>query len=357
MTSEFCNIFTPRCSGGILPETTDLQVQLQEYLTRNGLSYEQVIMARFYLSDAINQWPEVKGHELYNALQQQGACTFIEQPPLCGAKVALLVWFTGEKNVVRTVRPDGYTLKAGEVTYVFQTVRFTKDEAFETDSYAQTMEAFARHVTTLRAEGMNLEEHCHRTWIYVRDIDPNYQGLVDARNEVFLRSGLTASTHYIASTGIGGYPDNPSAIVSIDFFSVKGIERKDVKYLQALDYLNPTSEYGVAFERATAVDLPSGRHIFMSGTASIDKHGQVLHLGNVIEQTKRLFLNIEKLLEDGNASLSNMKYFLVYLRDISDYRDVKNYLEAHYPHIPFVILEARVCRPTWLIEVEGMAIC
>lgn len=356
MTTEFCNIFTPRCTGTVAKQTADIHQQLEEYVLSQGLSMKQIIMARFYLTDAINLWPEVKGSKLGQELQSYGVCTFIEQPPLCGAKVGLLVWFTGEKNVQRKVREDGYTLQCGDVKYVFQSVRFTKDEAFETDAYAQTMEAFARHVTTLRSEGMNLEEHCHRTWIYVRDIDPNYQGLVDARNEIFLRSGLRADTHYIASTGIGGYPDNPAAIVSIDFFSVKGIERSDVKYLKALEYLNPTSEYGVAFERATAIDLPTGRHIFISGTASIDKHGQVLHVGDIEAQTERLFLNISKLLEDGEASLADMKYFLVYLRDISDRDAVDTYMKAHFPQIPYIILEARVCRPTWLIEVEGMAV-
>lgn len=339
-----------------MEQTADIQSQLADYMKAQGLSLKQIILARFYLTDAINLWPAVKSSQLGKELQGQGACTFIEQPPLCGAKVGLLVWFTGEKQVQRKVHKDGYTLQCGDVKYVFQSVRFTKDEAMETDAYAQTMEAFARHVTLLRQEGMNLEEHCHRTWIYVRDIDPNYQGVVDARNEIFLRSGLRADTHYIASTGIGGFPDNPAAIVSIDFFSVKGIERNDVKYLKALEYLNPTSEYGVAFERATAVDLPTGRHIFISGTASIDKHGQVLYVGNILQQTERLFLNISKLLEDGNAQLDDMKYFLVYLRDISDRNTVEEYLQQHFPHIPHIILEARVCRPTWLIEVEGMAV-
>lgn len=356
MTTEICNIFTPRCGGGIQAELTDIEAQLHAFLQEKGLDCNQVIMARFYLTDAINLWPQVKEHAVFRELQPTGACCFIEQPPLGGGKVALLVWFTQETKLARKVLNDGYVLQCGDVKYVFQTVRLTKDEAFETDAYAQTMEAFGRHASMLRTEGMNLEEHCHRTWIYVRDIDPNYQGVVDARNEVFLRAGLRADTHYIASTGIGGYPDNPAAIVSIDFFSVKGIERSDVKYLQALDYLNPTSEYGVAFERATAVDLPTGRHIFISGTASIDCHGQVLHIGNVEKQTERLFLNISKLLEDGKATLSDMKYFLVYLRDISDHDMVKSYLDTHFPNTPYVIMEARVCRPTWLIEVEGMAV-
>ena len=52
---------------------------------------------------------------------------------------------------------------------------------------------------------MTIRDNLVRTWIYVADIDVNYDGVVRARNDVFRRYGLTADTHYIASTGIGGY--------------------------------------------------------------------------------------------------------------------------------------------------------
>ena len=51
---------------------------------------------------------------------------------------------------------------------------------------------------------MTMERNLIRTWIYVTNIDVNYQGVVEARNDIFDKEGLTADTHYIASTGIGG---------------------------------------------------------------------------------------------------------------------------------------------------------
>ena len=44
----------------------------------------------------------------------------------------------------------------------------------------------------------------------------------------------------------------------------------DRLYLKALDHLNPTHEYGVAFERGTRVSLPGKYQYFISGTASIN---------------------------------------------------------------------------------------
>lgn len=138
------------------------------------------------------------------------------------------------------------------------------------------------------------------------------------RNEVFEREGLTADTHFIASTGIGGASELRHALVAMDFFSAGGLDDGQTGYLRALDYLSPTNEYGVAFERGVWADIADGRHFFVSGTASIDKHGDSLHRGEVLTQAGRLFLNMEKLLESGGGDLSKVRYFIVYLRDVAE---------------------------------------
>ena len=47
---------------------------------------------------------------------------------------------------------------------------------------------------------------------------------------------------------------------------------------------------------------------------------------------------------------------IVYLRDGADYQIVKNLFDQKFPHIPTVITLAPVCRPTWLIEMECIAV-
>lgn len=49
----------------------------------------------------------------------------------------------------------------------------------------QTVEAFKRHQVWLEEQGLSLSEHCMRTWLFVRDIDTNYQEVVEGRNDVF----------------------------------------------------------------------------------------------------------------------------------------------------------------------------
>lgn len=55
---------------------------------------------------------------------------------------------------------------------------------------------------------------------------------------------------------------------------------------------------------------------------------------------------------EGSSDLDKVPYWVVYLRDVSDYSIIDAYMQEHFPSVPRVILEARVCRPSWLIEME-----
>ena len=357
MAKSFCfQIFTSQCDDDFDAQVLSLETQLALWMFENSLSLEMLMATRVYLSDAANQLESFKQSELYLNVLSKGAVSYIEQPLLNGSKVALQLWYVTEGAIEKEGTPDCLKVKVDQITYLFQSVRFQAAEVKGWTADEQTAEAFRRHIDTLSSLHLNLEQHCHRTWLYVRDIDRHYSEVVTARNRVFAEQGLTAESHYISSTGIGGYGDNSEAIIGVDFFSVDGLSRDQVKYLHALDYLNPTHEYGVAFERGTQLVLPREELFMISGTASIDKYGECLHRGDVLTQTGRLFLNIEKLLEDGGTSLSAIQYMIVYLRDISDYQKVNAYLHFRFPHTPFLITEARVCRPEWLIEIECMAV-
>lgn len=288
------------------------------------------VFVRFFLSDAQNQADALRA--ALNARFKDVAVSIVEQPPLDGSRISALV-----------------LTSAREPSFLFHSLRLTEDEAKGLDAYAQSRLLFDKYLRIIRPLGLELKTHCVRTWIYVRDIDANYAGLVKARNDVFAEEGLSHQTHYIASTGIGGATERQHAVVAIDFLTRPDIEEGDKTYLKALSHLSPTHDYGVAFERG--VRLSDG-HIFISGTASIDHQGKVLHQGDVLAQADRLLENISVLLQEGGSSLEKVPYFIVYLRDISDYALVDTYMQKRFPHVPRILLEARVCRPSWLIEME-----
>jgi enamine deaminase RidA (YjgF/YER057c/UK114 family) len=104
------------------------------------------------------------------------------------------------------------------------------------------------------------------------------------------------------------------------------------------------------------VDYGDRRHVFISGTASINNKGEIMYPGDVRKQTERMWENVETLLKEADCGFEHVGHLLVYLRDIADYTVMKDMFDKRFPNIPKVFLLAPVCRPGWLVEMECMAI-
>lgn len=318
-------------------------------LTEERLPGTRPVFLRFFLSDAANQ-----SALLTEALADfpPCACSIIEQPPLDGTKIALWVYL--QTQVTPRSFPEGLTgtehngyvhLWGGSACHL------------GTDSYEQARRLLEDYATALEANGGRLADNCIRTWFFVQNIDVNYAGVVKARNEVFLHQGLTRDTHFIASTGIAGRNADPSLCVQLDTYAVTGLVPEQIRHLYASTHLNRTYEYGVSFERGTYVDYGDRRQVFISGTASIDNRGQIVHAGDVRQQTERMWENIEALLKEAGMNYDDIGQMIVYLRDPGDYHTVERLFNARFPNMPRVTVLAPVCRPGWLIEMECMGTC
>jgi enamine deaminase RidA (YjgF/YER057c/UK114 family) len=75
----------------------------------------------------------------------------------------------------------------------------------------------------------------------------------------------------------------------------------------------------------------------------------------VLKQLDRALENVDALLADGQARLADLTHLIVYLRDRGDYCSVRDRLAERFPSLPTQIVQGPVCRPEWLIEVEGIA--
>ena len=342
-------ILSPEAKGSFNDRLNFLYLKLGNILDTEKLENRTLQYCKVFLSDSQNQIKEFEESLLYQEFLKGTNLTIVEQTPLNGSKASLLIKTTDDTTPI-----------------LFHSLRLTEEEAKGKNSYEQTRLLFNKYLKTIEGTDMTMERNLVRTWIYVTNIDVNYQGVVEARNDIFDKEGLTADTHYIASTGIGGATPVRHAAVAIDFLTVPNIKEEDKKYLQALEHLNPTHEYGVAFERGTRLTLPTHtlhpegsqqfkQQYFISGTASIDKHGDVVYEGDIVRQTGRLLENIGALLKDGDATMNDIRYFIIYLRDITDYHTVEILMNQFYPQIPHIIVEAKVCRPGWLIEMECIA--
>lgn len=306
------------------------------------------VMARWFLSDAANQTPMVENFPAGAAVSSVG------QAPLNQSKAALWIYFMGaeevsktESGLIRASRP-GYT-------HLFAASRNIPGFCSKTATAAMLEDLNI----ALGDMGSSLADACLRTWFFVRDIDYHYRGVVGGRNEVFECLGLTPDTHFIASTGIGACDGNPGVTVRMDAWAALGVDASQITYLQAPEYLNPTYQYGVAFERATAIDYGDRRHLLISGTASIDNHGDIVAPGDIVGQTHRMLENVEALLTASGMIWSDVAHVIIYLRDMADYSTVKAIFDNHFPEAtsaPRIIVKAPVCRPGWLIEMECMAV-
>ena len=303
----------------------------------------QYIMKRYFLSDSTNQQPLMRQ-------QKNISVSLIQQQPLDGTKIAAWLYLQSgvevkEQNGAVVVSHNGYQhlWKMGMV----------KNQG---DSARQTEELLTEYEAMLSKFNATLAENCIRTWFFVRDVDTNYHGLVVARRENFIQQGLTEKTHYISSTGIGGSPADTKALVQLGTYAITGLEPEQQHYLYAHTHLNPTYEYGVTFERGTVVEYGDREHVFISGTASINNKGEVVHVGDIVLQTQRMWENVEALLKEGETGWEDVMQIVVYLRDTADYEVVRQLFAERFPHIPTVITLAPVCRPTWLVEMECIAV-
>ena len=227
---------------------------------------------------------------------------------------------------------------------------------YEENSEYQTRIILNDFVMQLIEAGCSMERNCIRTWFFVNEVDTNYAGMVKARNEVFLVQGMNPRTHYVASTGIGGRQADPQITVQMDAYAVDGLQPGQVRYLYAPTHLSRTSLYGSAFERGTSVDYGDRRHVFISGTASIDSNGQILYAGDVEKQTARVLENVETLLSEADVTFDDVPYMIVYLRDIADHAVVRKIFQERFSSKPCVFVQASECRPQWLVGMECMAV-
>lgn len=348
-TSSFVSPQGGAAEYHVIITVTDASLGYEEQLDAVVQAYaaaaegRSVHFRRFFLSDATNQAPQLR--EALRHLPEVPT-SMVHQPPLDGTRIALWMYATSPmENVDGCFVHGGYTHHwAGSLT------------ASGTGSHAQMAGIFSNLDAALAGRGLSVASHTLRTWIFSRDVDVNYPGVVVARREYFEGIGLTSRTHFIASTGIEGRHPDPRNLVEMDAYSVGGLAQEQIRFLYAKDRLSPTIDYGVTFERGTAVTYGDRRQVFISGTASIDAAGKVMYPGDVSMQAHRMLGNVSALLAEAGAAFRDIAMAVIYLRDASDYSRVRKTVSDAAPGLNAVYVHAPVCRPAWLVEMECLAI-
>jgi 2-iminobutanoate/2-iminopropanoate deaminase len=126
---------------------------------------------------------------------------------------------------------------------------------------------------------------------------------------------------------------------------------------EAYEYAKPSS-----FSRGMRIDIGNIVILLISGTASIDESGVSVHIGDFRAQMRRTYKNITALLAAEGATWRDIVRTTCYLRDIDrDYVEFNEerttfFKEQGLDPLPASTgIEAKLCRPELLVEMEAIA--
>lgn len=350
-------------SGMAFPKALDfLRAEYAKGLKEKNLGRGSAVFSRVYVSDIENRKKCLFESDLFRELSE-GAVSVVEQRPLEGGPLGLLSYHILPRGQGFARKMSGHPTGKGSNSLLVEGNHYRMlwiagaNGNGKREAGGQTGEILNSLSRQLESAGMDWLPEGIRSWIFVRDIDNDYSAMSDTRLEFFARKGLTESTRFLASTGIEGRMPRGDSLVGFDLLCIEGLDPAQIVRMVAPDRLSPTLRYGVTFERGLRVDFGDRSHLYLSGTASIGSQGELLHAGDAEGQTRRTVENLEALLEAQGATLGDLAYAIVYVRDPALSETVREALRNLLPgDLPQLVVEARVCRPGWLVEIEGMAI-
>jgi len=296
------------------------------------------------------------------------ATSYVFQPPAGGHALSCELWaFSSKATVTRAQHVTAASTRTA--TWGFVAGMETAEAEPPGEGLGRVLSEAERE---LHRAGLSLAQMV-RTWYYIGDIlgagesQSRYERFNAARNQ-FYRSNWPDLCRSPASTGIGMRTNR----IAFEGFLLKP-EGNGTRVawidnpLQTPPYLyrNHAAPGGnPSFSRAAAVTFADSLLLFISGTASI-RGSDVLAPDDPEEQTRITIENISALIAADNlvrnhdlpkgASLDDLQQFRVYLKRPADFEVVRNYCRRYLPPVPHTYLVADVCRPEFLVEIEGVA--
>jgi len=125
----------------------------------------------------------------------------------------------------------------------------------------------------------------------------------------------------------------------------------NLKTLRVPGLMEPISHFSDA--------VIAGKTLYVSGLVATDQKGNVVGAGDIVEQTRQIFRNLQRILDAAGASPSDVAKVTIFMRDVT-LRPLINPVRQEFfgPHRPAsTLVEVKgLFRPECLIEVEAVAI-
>ncbi len=95
----------------------------------------------------------------------------------------------------------------------------------------------------------------------------------------------------------------------------------------------------------------------LSGTASIDEHGNTVHPGDFDCQARRTLDNVESLLASGGAVFDDICQASVFVKHLEDVERLHRILKLRgLDNLPLVCTIEDICREDLLVELDATAV-
>lgn len=193
-----------------------------------------------------------------------------------------------------------------------------------------------------------------RTWFFLDDILSWYKQFNEARTEVY--SGIKFRTHSLpASTGVGA--SNPAgAALTLAAWAMQSEHPGTGAREIASPLQCPAPAYGSSFSRASEYPSAAGRHLLISGTASIALQGETLWKNDVHRQVEETMRVVEAIVQSRCGSLRDLTRATAYFKHSGDAGVFREWCAARDLHsLVAVPAKCDICRDALLFEFEGEA--
>jgi len=125
--------------------------------------------------------------------------------------------------------------------------------------------------------------------------------------------------------------------------------------------LNPKDFTNIlgAYSHGLKVDMGDSEMFFVTGQIAMDKDGQAVAPDNISGQTEYVFKNIQKILAEGGASLDDVVKAVIYVIDMSKFKEVsavRNKYFANAKPVSTLVEISKTVKEGCDVEIEVIAI-
>lgn len=215
--------------------------------------------------------------------------------------------------------------------------------------FEQAVALFSQMQKSLCSAGLDFSSTV-RTWLFADDILSWYGQLNQARTAFFAEHNIFQKL-VPASTGVG--VGNPlGGAIAAELLAAKALNGSVRIEKKASPLQCEALAYKSSFSRAVQIASSTFRRLIISGTASIDQEGMTLWPDDCAKQIDRTMQVVHALLRNSGMDWANTVRAIAYFKNTADFELFNVYCQKHGLCLPHLKIQADICRPELLFELE-----